>query len=115
MGIERAVRAEQLGFCCGQLTPAVNDFAFSAYPRDLGRQGAHDVHTQLGRGVALARRHAGVHRAAQSRIEQGGKPAAVYCAHRVQVSHPGRALKHGVTVSRFHKGEVQGLRNGWVR
>lgn len=56
MGIERAIRAKQPGLCRGQLSPAVDDFAFGPYPRYLGCQGAHDVHAQFSGSVALARR-----------------------------------------------------------
>ena len=70
---------------------------------------------QLGGGVGAAGRHLGVHGAAQGRVQQGGKPAAVHRAHGVEVLLARSALEHGGAVAHLHDGEVQRLRDGRVR
>ena len=89
VGVERAIGADQLRFGRGQLAPAVDDAADGAHALHLGGEGLEDVHAQLGGGAGAARWHLGVHGAAQCRVQQGGEPATVHCAHGVEVLWPG--------------------------
>jgi hypothetical protein len=115
MGVERAVRADQARIGRGELAAAVDHPPFGAHPRYFECERAHDVHAKFGRGVAAPRRHHGVHRAAQRRVEQGGEPAAMHRAQRVEVRQLRVALEHRKPFLDVDHREVQRLCDMRVR
>ena len=111
MRVQRAVRPHQPRLGRGQLAPAVDHLALGAHARHLGREGLHQVHAQLCRGVGAPGRHHGVHGAAQRRIQQRGKPAAVHRAHGVEQLRPRRALEHRAALADLDHHEVERFGN----
>ena len=112
MGVQRAVWAHQTGMGSGQLPSTVKHLANGAHALYFGADGFDHLHTQVRRGVGAALRHFGVHGAAQGRVEQGGKPAAVHTAHGVEMGLARGALKHGQAIADFDQDEVHGATNG---
>jgi hypothetical protein len=114
MGIQGAVWPDQPCFGGGQLAAAVHHLANGPHALHFGGEGFDQFDAQVGCGVAASGRHHGVHRAAQGRVEQGGKPAAVHGAQWVHVVPARRALKDGLACADFHQGEVQRLGDAGV-
>ena len=113
MRIQLAVRPDDAALGCGQLLAAVDHRANGAQRSGFVRGRPNDVDAQLGRGVAPARRHQRMHRAAHRRIEQRGIPAAMHRAQRVVVLELRRALESRLAGLDGDQREVQRL--GYVR
>jgi hypothetical protein len=63
---------------------------------------------EFGGGVAAARRHHGVHCAAEGRIEQRRVPAAMHRAHGIEVVRTRRALEDRAPFADLHQLEAEG-------
>ena len=93
MGIQLAIRPDDAAIGRGQLLAAVDHRADGTQRPGLVRSRPNDVDAQFGRAVATSRRHQGVHRTADRRIEQRGIPAAMHRAQGVVVLELRRALE----------------------
>jgi hypothetical protein len=89
----------------------MDNLAFSPHAWSLGADGAHQIHAQLGRGVAAPWRHHGVNGTAQSRVQQRGIPAAVDGAHGIEVGGAWCALKNGTARFNLHDQKIQRFGN----
>ena len=107
MGVQGAVGPDQPGFGGGQLAAAVHHLANGTHALHFGGEGFDELDAQVGRGVAATGRHHGVDGAAQGRVEQGGKPAAVHRAQRVHVVQAWRALKNGLAGADLDEHKVE--------
>ena len=90
--------------------PTYSERAFGADRTGLVGHRAHEVHLDLQRRVAGARRQVRLHRAAHAAVEQRRGHAAMHGADRVVVPEFGRHLEAGIT--RRHLGETKAQRRG---
>jgi hypothetical protein len=90
-----AVRVYQAGLSGRLPAAAVEHLALGVDPGDLPGQRPHQLHLERQRRVADSGGQRSVDRAAERRVEQGRRVAAVDDADRVVVLLAGLALEHG--------------------